>query len=428
MAGFAGEPSDTNSQPEPMTLSTRSDLPTLASHISLHIIGDQGLILDSHRQTLHAATGPDTLLLCCLAEGMTQDDVLARLRGQLDLSQEQAARRLALALSVWHEAGLLDGDSHSDDSEDAWLSPADAAFRRAIDLAANSATGIADSRPRGGQHNDIRMLDTTFTIAFPDADLQEVCAGVLSRLAVAEPTADHLRLTITRQRDGFALLAGTQSLTYCDLANQVPLMVLATAGRAAACRSNAALALHAGVVRINAGAALLIGPAGTGKSTLVAGLAAAGYGALCDDTALLAGDTFDVRPLRTGVWIKRGSWPVIGPRFADHGGTTERLRPDGQNVRLLPVESALSASTGNDHLPARRIVFPSFDASAQPSIDRLDPAMALKSLIAHVYLLDRRLDAALVEHLVEWISAIPCYRIRYPSLDAAIDQFRSIAR
>jgi hypothetical protein len=272
------------------------------------------------------------------------------------------------------------------------------------------------------------MLDTIFTVAFENAGLRDAADPAVGQLESCDLPEEPVHLEIGRYEDGFAIFAGGRMNAWCERFDQLPLMLLSTVNRIAVFRSGAFCAIHAGAVRIRSGCALLVGPAGVGKSTLVAGLATSGYEALCDDTVLLADDALDVRPVRGGVWIKRGSWPVLSRRFPALGGTPERLRPDGIRVRQLPVTVDPSPPADGDRLPAQRIVFPCFDASAQPAIEPLEPAAALRNLTANLYLLDRRLDPPAIERLIGWISEVPCFRIRYPSLDSAIDQFRGIAR
>lgn len=401
-----------------------STLPVLARHVSLHIAGNHGLLLDARKQLLYSATPVDTLLMCCLVEGMPESNILDLLGHRLAVPRDEAMRRLTAGISVWREAGLLDD--------------ADIRERTAVVDRPNGQRIITPEEPAvdgesrsafapaamGGPY---RMVDTAFTVGFDDATIFEQTQVAIRNLETPVRLLEPLLIEVESERNGFAAFFGGQPQARCDSRDQVSLMLLAVMSRIAVHRCDALCAIHAGAVRLKSGCALLPGPAGVGKSTLVAGLAAAGFRAMCDDTTLLTGNNLTARPVSTGVWIKRGSWPVVAPRFPDHEPTPERLRPDGKHVRLLAIGDDPAADNGKG-VAVSRIIFPCFDPTAHPATDALDSASALKQLVANVYLLANKLDAESIERLIEWISAIPCYRIRYPSLDSAVDQVCSVVR
>ncbi|MEW6220202.1 MAG: hypothetical protein AB1634_11810 [Thermodesulfobacteriota bacterium] len=72
--------------------------------------------------------------------------------------------------------------------------------------------------------------------------------------------------------------------------------------------------LHAGVVALPAGAVILAGPPGVGKSTLVAALCRAGYSFYSDDICPLHARTGEVHPFPRSLWLAPGSEAGSGRR------------------------------------------------------------------------------------------------------------------
>jgi hypothetical protein len=94
-----------------------------------------------------------------------------------------------------------------------------------------------------------------------------------------------------------------------------------------------AVALHAGAITYNGRAALIAGPTGSGKSSLVAWLIGNGFHYLSDEIALLFHDTATILGLPRALVLKPGAADKVLalPSFAGAGSV-----PAGEHVMLRP--------------------------------------------------------------------------------------------
>jgi hypothetical protein len=103
------------------------------------------------------------------------------------------------------------------------------------------------------------------------------------------------------------------------------------------CREDA-LFFHAGSVSVCGAGAMVVGPKGAGKSTLVLALAARGHALLGDEHACYLPATGELLPFRRPVGIKPGPRAAaVESALARHGRSPER---DG--MMRLPLEELLS--------------------------------------------------------------------------------------
>ncbi|MEZ5776215.1 MAG: hypothetical protein R3D33_16350 [Hyphomicrobiaceae bacterium] len=107
--------------------------------------------------------------------------------------------------------------------------------------------------------------------------------------------------------------------------------------------------LHASAVVAEGGAILIVGASGAGKTTLTAGLVAAGFAYIADDLVPLGEEGRSAGRFPAALAVKAGSWPVVG---ALHEGlvrlpvlTTRRLQVRYLDPATLPGRQALAAST-----------------------------------------------------------------------------------
>ena len=164
--------------------------------------------------------------------------------------------------------------------------------------------------------------------------------------------------------------------------------------------------LHAGAAAFGGHAALVVGAAGAGKSSIVTALAARGWGYLSDDTV-------GVDPARRAAV----PFPIlpsyrVGPmtRMAD-----ERI--DG-----LPKVVADLGATGvcREPAPIGAIILPAFDPGGSPNLAACRPAEAVVELLlaCHGTREDR---VRLLTALCDLVGDVPVYRLAYRTRDEAAD-------
>lgn len=167
-----------------------------------------------------------------------------------------------------------------------------------------------------------------------------------------------------------------------------------------------ALFFHAASVEIAGRGALLIGPKGTGKSTLALALAARGHGFLGDETACYVPASGELLPFRRPVGIKPG------PASAIVRDALARLRPapDEEGLVRVPIESLLPVPPAVA-APLTALVFLSgFGSTAElvptrAGRDELACLQPIASALTNVPATQR------VFEMVRLVSSLACFRL-----------------
>jgi hypothetical protein len=140
------------------------------------------------------------------------------------------------------------------------------------------------------------------------------------------------------------------------------------------------LALHAGAVRVPAGAAGFLGEAGQGKSTLVASFTHAGFALMSDDCLALAsnGEAGEALGSYPGLRL----WPDVIPALC---GVSPRLSPVAHysNKRRLGPSADLAFCAGP--VPLRRLYVLDVGEGDEAAVDRMDPREATLELVTSTY-------------------------------------------
>ena len=186
-----------------------------------------------------------------------------------------------------------------------------------------------------------------------------------------------------------------------------------------------ALVLHAGAVANAAGAILLLGRSGKGKSTLTASLARAGYRVLGDDVIVLRE--------AAGRWYAVPSYPGLR-LWSDSAATL--LGPQGDLGRVSHYSEKtrgdalrMGAKAARGPMPIlRAYVLDPAPAEASCAIATLTPREAFAEIVGHTFRFDPSSTPALRDELVtlvrlagaEWFRRLTVPR-SYPALGAVHD-------
>ena len=160
---------------------------------------------------------------------------------------------------------------------------------------------------------------------------------------------------------------------------------------------------------------LLIGPGGSGKTTLAAALNAGGRSLLSDDVVPVRRDGA-LLGLNTPICLKPGSWPVLEPRRTELA-TIATLMRFGQSVRYLPP----LGRPVTEALRPGLLLFPRYRSGQPATVTALTPEAALQGIVEAEAVI-RQLDQSKLEDLARWVDALPAYALIYPDMETALVQ------
>lgn len=240
-----------------------------------------------------------------------------------------------------------------------------------------------------------------------------------------KPTSDPPRchLSAARTDTGWAIFVNGQLWMPLEREEQLGLGLLHAARAMLYQLGSYDIAFHAAMVaRQNLGI-LLCAPRESGKSTLAAYLAAAGFHFLADEPALLQIDALSIHPLPLPISLKAGSWTPLAQACPHLAAELIHTRSDGTPIRLvLPPEEYISAH------PQRltHIVFPEYSASATAQLEPLSPLRTLTLLHAGGMLFAQGSTRKTFEAFLRAICRTPAFRLLFSSLEEAARLLRSL--
>jgi hypothetical protein len=377
--------------------------------LSLHLLGDEGVLFDAAKQVVFSTNTTATYILCSLQEGMSPRDVATDLSDRFGLAPATAERYVD---SVARQ-DFADGISLAGDSGPPLFEPR------------GEAVGRLGSPAVVRQY---RLLDGGFRLHYADMRLFDWVGPVLGHFEEPAGTGTSIiDLFVVPHGEGYAILEQGLVLETCRSLAAVAAMVKACLVYRALKRAGDFCALHAGAVLVPGSnqCLLLPGASGRGKSTLVAGLAASGFAMLADDTTVVTDLDFTVRPLPCAIAVKAGAWDVLAPHYPELIDAPLHHRPDGLAVRYL-LPGTLAAK--EVRAPIGKIVFPQFDPTAVTALSPVAKSEALRRLMGCFLPLRGKLSKEDVGRLVDWIDQTPAYDLRLSSLEEAVDAVAGLYR
>jgi hypothetical protein len=386
----------------------------LRGGVSLHLVGDEGVLLDASSQRLYRVNTTGAFIWCCLEDGVPPEEGAARLRQTFNTTPHEARRYVAEAVAEWTALGFVEHDDRS---------PADVAAKAPPADQVSSPSQMEEEPFVAVSERNYRLLDTDFRVRFASRVTEAEIDPFLAPLAELFPHATNAVVIDVRERgDRRALYHGKRIIERWAAADEiVPVAKIALVTFALE-RSQDFGALHAGAVCRRAGAPCVIiaGVSGAGKSTLTAALAAAGFISLGDDTIVLARDTLAVRGVPFGICLKEGAWSLLSERLPGLGAQPVHQRLDGKRVRYFVPENSATRLDRSARNPVCAIVFPNRIESGPSCLVRVSSADALSRLASEFCPLGEVLDSEKVERLIRWVNGVACLELRYSTLDEGI--------
>ncbi len=169
--------------------------------------------------------------------------------------------------------------------------------------------------------------------------------------------------------------------------------------------------IHAGAVAVGRRAIALPGAMGAGKSTLAAGLVAAGLAYLTDEVVAIDPDTGAVVPYAKPISLGVAPAELAVPTWTPGPEARRLLGASG----LVPA-AALGA-VGLDALPLGAVVLPAYVKDEPTRIESVGPADALAAIAAHTFHLD---EPGTLVRLGRLVADVPVFRMVSGSLRGAV--------
>ncbi|WP_374619198.1 glycosyltransferase [Devosia sp.] len=178
-------------------------------------------------------------------------------------------------------------------------------------------------------------------------------------------------------------------------------------------------ALHAGLVSLGDGAALIAGPTGAGKSSLAAWLASRGLRLWTDELVVLAAGGRELVPLRRALVGKAGTTAILAelPPF----------RGKRQVAMAGGVAYDTDAPAGTPPSAVRLVLLPHFEAGAALTVRALRPAQAGFRLMACNLNARNFVDGGLNAISTAMAGAL-CLEVTYSHFDQLDGAFETLAR
>ncbi|MBV9598309.1 MAG: hypothetical protein JOZ87_15770 [Chloroflexi bacterium] len=182
------------------------------------------------------------------------------------------------------------------------------------------------------------------------------------------------------------------------------------------------LLIHAGAVAFGARGLLLPAAAGSGKSTLVAGLVAAGFQYLSDEVGVVDPETMQLLPFAKRLYIKAGGARALAGIYPELTTRVPRLRSAQETIwYLAPPSDAWPAGP----VTFRYVVVPQYVAGARTELAPMPRTAALSHVVGQSYRLQAH-GGTRMGHLIEAMRAADCYALTIGSLRQAVDQLQHL--
>jgi hypothetical protein len=213
----------------------------------------------------------------------------------------------------------------------------------------------------------------------------------------------------------FDIVTGSGATYHVEREDDLPILLLWYVNRTVCFETPGRLMIHAGAVARDSRAVLLPAVAESGKSTLTAGLVRAGLDYLSDEAGALTADGL-VDPYPKSIALDPGSWPLLPDLEPDLPG---ELGAYGARQWHIDPNTIRAGAVAGRSTPVL-VVSPAYTTGVRTSLDRVSPAEAVRLLAQESFNL-RHWGKRGLELLAGIARRAPCYRLRYSSLDAAVD-------
>ncbi len=378
-----------------------------AEDVELFVIDDEAVAFCAGTGELFALNMTATFIWLQVGDGSAPDEIARSLAQTFKVTLETARRHVREAVADCRAHGLIAGAGRPAAVSGDPFPPALPSI--SVDEPVPLLSPVHE--------RSYAVLGSTFRVRYASDDQYAWVAPVFAHLAVAEAGVNVVDLLPLA--NGHVLRLDGRSVCRATAADRLAPLVHYVLMVTALRQLRGALLLHAGAMRTRFGDVLFCGAGGSGKTTLVAGLAVRGMGYLADDSVVLDRSHMGIHGLPFAMSVKTGGVAPLRAVYPMLDTLAEHRRPDGRSVRYLPPPEATARDSSTPSAPPRLVLFPKYVPGAECEPQPLSSVEALRRLTP---LLARpaALSRADVDAMVHWIRQTPCYAVSFGAPNAAV--------
>ncbi len=341
------------------------------------------------------------------AAGMDTAEITELLAEQYSVPGEEIIRDVRATMAQWQNQGL--------DPAQPEVTPENPAD---IETDAVPTTSIPADQQISFQQSFI-YGQNSFTLAVYPQELTSAFAPLINTLPPLNGEAD-ISITIFKENNDYIIVKNQQELERTPMENIAVGRVLQAMVEFGYPDTTWMAYIHASAGALGRHGVIFPAIGGSGKSTLMAALCRCGWTYWGDDTVPLdIGGKAGAMHLNQ--CIKSGSWEVLKRYYPDIEKLPVYNRYD-KTVRYLPTGLTLTAF--KKPLPVHKLIFPCYSANCDQSIEPISAVQALQFLIDSQTWISP--DPAHAETMINWISTIPSFTLKYHDLDWAAENLKKL--
>ena len=263
-----------------------------------------------------------------------------------------------------------------------------------------------------------RLWGKAFSIRTTEQDIANLVYPLISNMETRAEAGPETTISIWKNQGRYLIACASDVVSTEPAAGDALTSILQTMVRHGFPALDPVAVLHASAIGDDR-VAVLAGEAGSGKSTLTAGLARSGFTYWGDDSVPLDTDLNAVA-MPVGICLKAGSWPALASLYPE----LEQLpvyRRFGRDVRYL-FPGDFDGDRGPRCSPVACLIFPRYQQAHDATLEAISPIEAIQRLVqAGAWV---SFDPDMLALLVEWVRRTPAYALLYDSLEDAMPLVR----
>ena len=268
-----------------------------------------------------------------------------------------------------------------------------------------------------------RLNDYLFHVCYENAAIKNAVHPLIAHLQDNELPEYHGSFELRVNENKFDLsVDGHTGFSY-DSLDMLAMMMNKQIVSAACKAGNNLIVMHAAAVAQDGHCIVMPGMGGCGKSTLTAALLQAGMTYLSDDIVPIDRHTQQAIPLPISLNLMVGSLEI--PGLLSDTKLLHEYRYEQRRVWYYQPP-AYKDKTPQGSYPVKYLVFPGYESGASTTLQALTPGQALQYLARSQSVLGKQKDTHCLTDLLDWLTAVPAFELRYESLMEACETVQTL--